>query len=226
MISDFSKKILNRRPEIKFTAPRSVDTIPEIEKSNTKSTLKSEKVDQLIKTLDNIVAIAESVEKVVADRAKNEILRLNIELPEDAMVAQAVARLFPDKAKNVNGFVFVDEITFDMYNECLQSMKSAGKSAGLKQQPQVLSENFKSNKTDFGGTSKDKRPEVNQSTIPFAPLNIPAFVAAGIPILFGMLFPLINVAIKKDVVAHTHPVIPAAPGVPVPSGPGIPVSPV
>jgi hypothetical protein len=41
-----------------------------------------------------------------------------------------------------------------------------------------------------------------------------------------MLFPLINIAVKKDIVGHTHPIVPAAPGVPVPSGPGIPLFPV
>lgn len=226
MITNKTRSLFDKRPDIKFTSPRSVDTIPEVVKSTAPVPIKVQKVNQLIKTLDNVAVIAESVESVIADRAKNEILKLNISLPEDALVAQAVARLFPEKAKNINGFNFVDEITFEMYNKCLQDFKAAGKAAGTKQQPKALSENFKANKTDFGGLKKDSRPDINQSTIPFAPLDLPAFIAAGIPILFGMLFPLINIATKKDIVAHTHPVIPAAPGVPVPSGPGIPVSPV
>lgn len=221
-----TKSILNRRPLIKFTAPRSVDTIPEVTKNTVKPVAKIDKIDQLVKTFDNIVAISEAVEVAISDRAKNEVLQLNIRLPEDAVVAQAVARLYPEKAKNLNGFIYVDEITFEMYSECLQHMKAAGKAAGDKQTHSAAKPPFKSNKTDFGGGAKDKRPAVNQSTIPFAPLDIPAFIAAGIPILFGMLFPLLNVMVKGNIVTHTHPIVPGAPGIPVPSGPGIPVSPV
>lgn len=226
MSIDYSARgILNRRPNITFVAPRSGLTIPEPERSVALPSSKEQRVNSLIQSLNNVAAVAEAVEGLVAARAKHEVLKLNLSNPEDAVVAQAAARQFPEKAVDTDGFLHVPEITFEMYNVCLQNMKAAGKAAGAKQ---LLKQSgpLKANKTDFGGAQSDKRPDINQASIPFAPINIPAFIAAGIPILFGMLFPLINAAIKKDVIAHTHPVIPAAPGVPVPSGPGIPVSPV
>lgn len=226
MIGSSAKHILGRRPNIIFVAPRSGLTVPEVEKSTTPSTPKEQRVAQIIQSLDNLAITANAVEALVAERAKNETLKLNLTNPEDAVVAQAAARQFPELAKNKDGFIYVEEITFDMYNHCIQEMKGAGKSAGQKQQIRQLNA-LQADKTDFGGKNKDKRPDVNLATIPFAPIDLPAFIAAGIPILFSMLFPLINIAVKKDIVGHSHPVITAPPSpLPVPTGPGIPVFPV
>ena len=225
-ISSSAKSILSRRPNITFVAPRSGLTIPEPQRNTTPPTPKEQRVSQLIQALKNTAAVAEAIEGLVAERAKGEVLKLNLSNPEDAVVAQAAARQFPDKAIDKDGFVHVPEITFEMYNECIQHMKEAGKKAGAKQQIKQTGP-LKTDKTDFGGGTADKRPAVNQSNIPFAPIDLPAFIAAGIPILFGMLFPLINIAVKKDIVGHTHPIIMAPPSpIPVPSGPGIPVFPV
>lgn len=216
--------ILNRKPNIKFVAPRSGITIPEVQKSTVALTPNEVRIKQLIQSLTNVAAAAEAVEKIVSARVKTEVLKLDLRNPEDAVVAQAAARQYPDKAKTINGFSYVDEITFDMYSNCLQQMKQAGIAAGQKQQTKAP-ESFKADRTDFGGRGKDSRPDINQATIPFAPIDIAAFIAAGIPLLFSMLFPLINVAIKKDIVGHTHPVIVPPAVVPVPTAIGIPMFP-
>jgi hypothetical protein len=220
-----AKNILDRRPNIVFVAPRSGLTIPEPERNTAALTPKEERVSQLIQSLKNTAATADAIEVLVAERAKNEVLKLNLSNPEDAVVAQAAARIFPQQAINKNGFIHVPEITFDMYNKCIQDMKEAGKVAGTKQQTKQTGP-LRADKTDFGGGTSDRRPDINQTNVPFAPIDLPAFIAAGIPILFNMLFPLINGAIKKDVVGHTHPIVTPTDPVPVPSGPGIPVSPV
>lgn len=216
--------ILNRKPNIKFVAPRSGVTIPDVQRVTTAPTPNEVRVQQLIQSLTNVAAAAEAVEKIVSERVKHEVLKLDLRNPEDAVVAQAAARQYPEKAKDMNGFKYVDEITFDMYSHCLQEMKQAGIAAGQKQQTKAP-DSFKADKTDFGGQNKDRRPDVNQATIPFAPIDLAAFIAAGIPLLFGMLFPLINVAIKKDIVGHTHPVIVPPAVVPVPTAIGIPMFP-
>lgn len=219
------RSILNRRPSITFVSPRSGITIPDPISIKAPETPKAQRIKELTKTLDNIGVLAEAVEAAVAQRSKNEVLTLDLSNPEDAVVSQALARQFPDKIVLKNGIPTVPEITFDMFNKCLQKMKAAGKAAGRKQQ-MIAPEDFKIDKTNFGGTGKDRRPDINKSTLPFSPLDIGAFVAASIPLLFGLLFPLINVAIKKDIVGHLHPVVTPPSPVPLPSGPGIPVSPV
>jgi hypothetical protein len=215
--------ILDRRPNIKFVAPRSGFTIPEVEKPTSLPTPKETRINNVINQLNQVAILSESVEALVASRIKSEVLKLDITNPEDAVVAQAAARQFPELAIDRDGFKFVEQITFDMFNHCLQAMKAAGKAAGQKQEL-VLKGPIQIDKTDFGGLGRDKRPDINKSTIPFASIDLPAFIAAGVPILFSMLFPLINTAIKKDIIAHTHIVV-GAPA-PTPSGPGIPVLPV
>ncbi len=220
MISTGAKSILGFRPNIKFVAPHSGLTIPEVDTPTTTPTPKETRVSQILQNLLNIATAAEAIEKIVAARASDVVLKLDLNDPEDAVVAQAVARQFPESTNTIDGVTLGTTITFDMFNHCLQEMKQAGKQAGLKQQMKAPTGAFKADKTDFGGRGKDKRPSVNKSTIPFAPLNIPAFIAAGIPILFGMLYPLINLAIKKDIVGHAH-----ADPTSGSTGPGVPVVP-
>jgi hypothetical protein len=220
MISNFTKGILGRRPNIVFVAPRSGVTIPEPQYDTTPKTPKEEKVDSLIAGLLDVAAKAEIVEKIISEKAKNVKLTLSLNNPEDVVVAQAAARQFPEKAKEKDGFRYVDELTFDMYSHCIQAMKAAGKAAGAKQSIKLAGP-FKADKTDFGGAGQDRRPDVNQATIPFAPIDIPGFVAAGIPLMFSLLFPLINASIKKDIIAHAH--IDPISGV---TGPGVPLLPV
>lgn len=215
------KDILNRRPNINFVAPRSGVTIPEVPQETAKPTPKEERFNSLVKGLEQVAVAAAAVEEVIAQRAKNEVLKLNIRNPEDAVVAQAAARCFPEKAINENGFIYVPEITFEMYRHCIKDIKEAGLKAGTKNQ--AKSDNFVSNKTDFGGQGKDKRPEINRASIPFEPIDIPGFIAAGIPVMFSMLFPLIAANNKKDIIGHTHPVVVPPAIVPIPSGPGLPV---
>jgi hypothetical protein len=219
-----NKSIFGRRPNITFVSPRSGATIPEVERITTPVTPKQERVDTIIKKLDNVAALSQELEKAVSEKAKNVVLTLNLANPEDAVIAQAAARQFPELATDLGGFKYVDKITFSMYSHCIQELKATGFAAGTKNQ--ATSPTFQANKTDFGGMNKDRRPDVNQASVPFAPIDIAAFVAAGIPILFGMLYPLINLAIKKDIIGHTHPVIDATSGIPTPSGPGIPLVPV
>ena len=222
MIKSSAKSILNRKPKINFVQPRSGLTIPQVPLESAPLTPKAVRVNQIIQGLENIALTAEAVEGIIAERAKNEVLKLDLTTPEDAVVAQAAARQFPEKAVNINGFVHVPEITFQMFHHCMKAFKAAGIAAGAKQEIKQTGP-IKADKTDFGGQGKDKRPDVNKSTIPFAPIDLPAFIAAGIPLLFGLLFPLINLAVKKDIVGHTHLVPPPAGPAPAPSGPGMPV---
>lgn len=219
-----NRNLFNRRPNIVFVAPRSGLTIPEPELVTTPVTPKEEQVNTLITNLKKVAATAESLEKAVSERAKNVVLTLDLSSPEDVVIAQAAARQFPELAIDLGGFKYVDKITFAMYSHCIQEMKEMGIAAGTKNQ--TKSSKFAANKTNFGGINKDRRPDVNKAGIPFAPIDITAFIAAGIPILFGMLYPLINAAIKKDVIGHTHPVVDPTSGIPTPSGPGIPLIPV
>jgi hypothetical protein len=218
-----SRDILNRRPHIEFIAPRSGVTLPDVPQETAAPTPKEERLNSLIKGLEQVAITAAAVEDVIAERAKNEVLKLDIRNPEDAVVAQAAARCFPEKAIEKDGFKYVPEITFAMYRHCIKDIKELGVRSGTKNQ--TKSDNFQADKTDFGGQGKDKRPEINRASIPFLPVDIPAFIAAGIPVMFGMLFPLISANNKKDIIGHTHAVVvPSAP-LPVPSGPGIPVLP-
>lgn len=223
MINSITKSLLSRRPNIEFVAPRSGITIPEPEVNTTAPTPREERVNQLIQGLENVAVTAGALEQLIANRAKNQTLKLNIRNPEDAVVSMAAARHFPDKAITTDGFIHVPEITFDMYLQCIKHMKETGIESGTKNQ--TKSNGFQGDKTNFGGSDKDKRPDVNRTSIPFAPLDIPAFIASGIPILFGMLFPLISANNKKDIIGHTHPVVVPPAIVPVPSGPGLPVVP-
>ena len=225
MISRGLQDLLSRRPVLEYDSPRSGETIPEVKSTVEKST-KEQRVSTILKSLDEIVELSSTVEAIIHERAKNQILKLNISNPEDAVVAQAVARQFPELAKTEGGFTYADEITFEMFNKCVQKMKAAGKANGLKQQPKAA--NFNPAQASFGGRGLDARPSINQATIPFAPINLPAFIAAGIPILFGMLFPLINATVKANIVGHTHPTVAYSGSplpLPVPSGPGLPVIP-
>lgn len=222
-ISAGTRGILNRRPNLQFVAPKSGVTIPTPGAATSVPTPKEQRINQLIQGLENVAQAASAVEKMVAERAKGTVLQLDLSNPEDALVAQAAARHFPDRAVNKDGFIHVPAITFDMYSQCIQDMKGAGLLAGTKNE--TKSDNFKADKTDFGGQGQDQRPDVNRATVPFAPLDIPAFIAAGIPILFSMLFPLIDANNKKDIIGHTHPVVVPPAIVPLPTGPGLPVTP-
>lgn len=225
--------VLSRRPVIKFTAPRSGVTIPTPERTTTPITPKQQRVNQLITNLNNISTVSSILEDKIAARASTEVLKLNMSNPEDVVVAQAAARMFPEKGKVLNtnnqlvpktstdtGLTFVDEITFPMYRECIQHLKQQGIQSSTANQLKQ-SGPFKANKTDFGGRNKDKRPDVNKASIPFAPIDLTAFIAAGIPILFGMLFPLINAAIKSNILGHNHISVSGPPGTPTPSSPGV-----
>lgn len=223
MISPITRDILNRRPRIEFIAPKSGVTIPEVSQNTTPITPKEQRVNQLIQGLEQVAVAASAVEELVANRAKDEALALNLSNPEDAVVGQAAARCFPDKAITKDGFTYVPEITFAMYRECVQNIKDEGLRAGVKNQ--TKSAKFQANKTDFGGKNKDRRPEMNRASMPIEPVDIPAFIAAGIPILFGMLLPLIDIKDKKEIIGHTHPVVVPPVVAPIPSGPGIPLLP-
>lgn len=224
MISQLTRDLLRNRPDIVYASPRSGETIATPIVDTSPKTSKQEKVSQLINDLENVATVAQGIERLIADRIKDEVMKLDIRNPDDVMVGQAAARQFPDKAKTIGGLLFVEEITFSMFDHCVQELKQKGIDAGKKQESKPPETDLR--KTNFGGIDQDRRPEINQSTIPFAPLDITAFVAAGIPILFTMLFPLINATVKANIVGHTHPIITAPPSpIPVPSGPGLPVIP-
>lgn len=225
MLDAFSKALLNRRPKIQFVGPRSVDTIPEPSPS-VSELKKTERVQQLISGLKNLNIAAELTEDLIAKRAKDVTLALNLDDPEDFATAQAAARCFPDQAQeipNLPGIKVVTEITFLMYRNCMTEMKNHGKTVG--QQNQIPSASI-GPKTNFGGLGLDRRPQVNSMGMVMPPISIPAFMIAAIPLLFLMTHPLRQAYVNSKIIGHTHPVVIPPVLVPIPSGPGIPVLPI
>lgn len=225
-MNPISREILDRRPNISYIAPRSTETVREFspQKSQKVVTL-PERVSKLIQGFKNVEVLAEAVEKEIQKKAKDVKVKLNAANPEDFVTMQAAARLFPDKAKEIQpGISVVDEITFDMYNECVQCLKAHGKEHGKANQigPAAQKMQFPlPTKTDFGGLGQDRRPELNPMSVPVAPIDILSYTVATIPILFGMLYPLIALYVKTSIIGHTHNS--TAPG--APTGPGIPLTP-
>lgn len=214
MLDAFSRRLLNRRPKIEYVGPRSTETIPEPAEDTPLP--KSKRVESLVKGFENLEKAAEEVEVLIASRAKNEILGLDFTLPEDFAAGQAAARLFPDSAVEIQPGIFVvEEITFDMYNACMQDLKDHGKTVGQQNQLQEVNPDL--NKVDFGGLGMDRRPELNNMSLLIPPVPIPAYLLATIPLLFGMLFPLISLYTNSKVIGHTH--------LPPVGGPGVPVVP-
>lgn len=213
----FSKKILNRRPEIIFVRPKSVDTIP-TPSSSRPAMKKQQQVEELIKGFENLNTAAQVVEEIIAERARDVVLSLDISNPEDFAVAQAVARQFPEKAKEVPGLPGVNvvtEITFPMYHHCIICLKDHGQQVGQQNQMQQVSPSL--SKADFGGLGQDRRPELNKMSMIMPPVNIPAYLIATIPLLFLMLHPLRMLYTNTKIVGHTH--------LPPIGGPGVPVNP-
>lgn len=214
MLDAFSRRLLNQRPKIEFIGPKSTETIPE--PSTDIPLSKPKRIDALVKGFQNLEKAAEEVEELISRRASNEVLGLDFSVPEDFAAGQAAARLFPDKATEIQPGVFlVEEITFDMYRACMQDLKEHGKTVGQQNQMQEITPSL--NKVDFGGLGMDRRPELNNMSLLIPPVPIPAYLLATIPLLFGMLFPLISLYTNSKIIGHTH--------VPPVGGPGVPVVP-
>lgn len=218
-----SRDILSRRPNISYIAPRSTETVREFTSEQTTSP--PERINSIVQGLKNVEALAEAVEGEIQKKAKGVKVKLNPALPEDFITMQAVARLYPELAKEIQpGIKVVDEITFDMYNDCIQKLKAHGKEKGKSNQIALAASKtgFPAiNQTSFGGQGQDRRPELNSMSVPIAPIDILSYISSSVPLLFAMLYPLISLYVKTSVVGHTHNV--TAPG--APSGPGIPVVP-
>lgn len=208
---------------IQFVGPRSVDTIPEPSPS-TPPIETPERIQQLIDGFTNLNKAAVIAEQLIADRAKDVVLTLNPDNPEEFATAQAAARLFPDCAKelpNLSGIKVCTEITFPMYRKCMSDLKAHGKDAGQRNQIPAVNPGPE---TNFGGAGEDRRPELNQMSIIIPPVPIPAYLIATIPLMFLMLHPLRSLYVNSKIAGHIHNVTTPAPGSPV--GPGIPVNPV
>jgi len=222
MLDAFSKQILNRRPNITFVGPRSIETIPEPSPA-VENLEQPQRIQQLIDGFTNLNTAAELAEDLIAERAKEVTLQLDLDDPEDFATAQAAARQFPELAEDIPdlpGVRVVSTITFPMYQACMQDLKKHGKEMGQKNQiPAVVP----GPKTDFGGIEADSRPQLNGSSVIIPPVPIPAYLIATIPLLFLMLHPLRLLYTNTKVVGHIHNVVAPIPGTPV--GPGIPVNP-
>jgi hypothetical protein len=218
MLDPFSRDILNRRPNIQYISPPSEDVIPEPQPDAEPS--KPERVQRLVNSFRAIEQAALAVEDAIAKRAKDVTMELNLSNPEDFVAAQAAGRLFPDAAEEVtDGVKVVKTLTYDMYHQCIKAMKEHGKERGKNNQIPAVAPSM--TKTDFGGLGMDRRPELNNMSIPFAPIDLLSYITATIPLLFGMLFPLIQIYVKTSIVGHTH--IATAPG--APTLVGVPVVP-
>lgn len=223
MLDPKSRNTLNFRPKIVRVEPKSLPTIPNPDKSTTPVTEKETRVNNIIRDLQRTTLAAAGVEQIIHKKAKNIVVTLDLNNPEDAVVGQAAARLFPDAAREISGLQFVDKLTYPMYVDCLNQVKISGFEAATKNQ--IKDKKFDPRKTNFGGLDGDRRPQVNMATLPFEPLNLATFIAGIVPALFALLFPLINGTVKANIVGHTHPVVTPPSPVPVPSGPGIPLVP-
>jgi hypothetical protein len=219
MLDPFSRDLLNRRPSIRYISPPSEDVILEPQPEEEPEV--PERVATVVSSFDAIEAAAEAVETAIADRAQNVTLELDLTNPEDFVAAQAAARVFPDLAEEVTeGVSVVKAITFDMYHQCIKAVKEHGKEKGKSNQIPAVTPDI--TKTDFGGLGLDRRPELNPMSIPFAPIDLLAYITTTVPLLFGMLFPLIQLYVKASVIGHSHnQSVPPGP----PTGPGIPVIP-
>ncbi len=210
----FNRDLLNFRPEITYVAPMSTDVVPEYQEPPTP---RLEQVKQLKQGFDNVVKIADTVEKAIDSRVGKFKAKLNpFASPEDLATAQALGRMFPEMAKEIMpGVKIVDVITYDMFKHCVKHLEDHGKKQADKSLTPKAS-NISPTRINFGGVGgADNRPEINNLSAPIAPLDIPAFIAAGIPILFSMLFPLISGYVTSEVVAHSHV---GADGVPTTGG--------
>jgi len=217
----FSRSILNNRPEITFISPESVDTIPEPSPAQ-KPDAHVNRIEKLIEGLKNVAKTAEVVEEAIAERAKDIVMKLDLSDPEHFNMAQAAARMFPDKAlpaTEEQPFPLVEEITFPMFRHCLTNLKDHG--TAVAKQNQLPKVDISPKKVDFGDMGSDRRPSINPMTQIMAPLPIPLFMLAIIPIVFGLLFPLISLYTNIKIVGHTHVAI--APG--APTSPGVPLVP-
>ncbi len=212
----FNRDLLNFRPDIAFVSPASVNVISEYVAPKTP---KEAQVTQLKKGFENVVILADVVEKAIDSRAGAFKAKLNFSLPEDLATGQALARTFPKLAKEIApGVRVVDEISYDMFKHCVNHIEDhAAKQAQKSLVPKA--KNVSPTRTNFGGIGNgDNRPEINNLSSPIAPIDIPAFMAAGIPILFSMLFPLISSYVATEVIAHSHlgaDGVPTTGGVPI-----------
>ena len=203
MLDSFSRGILRQRPNIRYVSPPSEDVIPEPQVEAEPS--KPERVQKLVNSFKAIEKTALLVENAIADRAKDVSLTLDLSNPEDFVAAQAAGRSFPEAAEDIgNGILVVKVLTFDMYHKCVKAMKEHGKERGTANEiPSVIPS---MTKTDFGGMGENgnRRPDLNQMSIPFAPIDLVAFIATAVPILFTMLFPLIQTYVKGNIIGHIH----------------------
>lgn len=222
----FSQDVLNFRPDIVYVAPLSGETISEATSTEPVVT-RQKKVEQLKQGFKNVVVLADAAEAAIDKKVGKFVAKLNIAAsPEDMATAQAIARCNPELAREISpGILVVEEITFDMFKKCLKELEDYGKNQAKKSLlPKAT--NLSPTRTNFGGNGgADNRPEVNNMSAPIAPIDMAAFIAAGIPVLFGMLFPLISGYVKTQIIGHTHPVVVPPAIVPIPSLPGIPVLP-
>lgn len=219
MIDAFSKRVLTRRPSINYIAPRSVDTIPDPSPAEA-PTEKPQRIEQLAKSFENLNTAALAVEAQIAERAKDVVLDLDLDNPEDFVTAQAVARVFPDCAEElIPGVQVCKQITFAQYNACMQDLKAHGKEVGQQNQVPATTPDSRIN---FGGLDQDRRPEMNKMSSILPPVPIPAYLLTTIPLLFQMLQPLRSMYVNSKIIGHTHNEF-AVPG--APTGPGLPVNP-
>lgn len=219
-MDSLTNKLLNKKPVIRYVSPRSRKTIPD---PSPQLQPKLDKIQEIIRTFQAISETSALLEDQIAARASEVVLELDLDNPEDFVVAQATARQFPEAAVEVpgiNGLSVVTKLTFPMYQKAIGELKAHGKKVGQQNQLPIPDTGLK---TDFGGKDKDRRPESNKMSQIMPPVPIPAYLIATIPMLFNMLHPLRSAYVNSKVVGHTHNIVAPSPG--TPTGPGLPVNP-
>lgn len=216
MLDQNTRLVLQRRPKIEYIVPRSTDVIPETSVAPAED--KRDRLTTVLQSLENIENTALLLERQVAQRAKDVEVELDLTNPEDFTTAQAAARIFPDRAVEIQpGLKIVKKITFDMYSSCVQHMKDHGKERGKSNQ---IFATDPVDRSKFGGQEMDRRPELNRMSVPFVPIDLGAYTAAVVPLVFSLLYPLVSLYVNTKILGHTHNTL----SVGSPTGPGVAVN--
>lgn len=125
-IDSKSKKVLKFRPKIEFVEPEQEPASPNpIQKEPLEPTLAelTAQRQRIKKLADAINLLAAAVQVKIDDKAKDQIVVLDRNV--DAATIASLRRTYP------NASVF-NQITYDQYRRCRESIASYGRSVGLK----------------------------------------------------------------------------------------------
>ena len=131
---------------------------------------------------------------------------------KDAHVIAAVKRRFPHKTENQTnkgsaGISSTDPtvITYDDYKQAIDCVKKSSLSNPGINPADIQEAKTDPYRTNFGGIDNKKgqnRPEISSAANSVSPLDLAVFQKAGILALFALLYPLIKMEDKKEIIEH------------------------